>query len=91
MIFLYIYIGTILFFYLGFMCCFLDLKKRISKDVLKKLKSKENWFSTITKVFIMSVIPVLNFFIGWTMLFSEELRKKVETTMYKRIEEQKGG
>lgn len=89
MVLLWIYIGTILLYYLSLVCCVLDIKSRVPKEIFKKYKYGGNKFSSLVKIFIWSIVPVLNILQGLTILFSEEVRKEVEADIYKQAREDK--
>lgn len=85
MVLLWIYVGTILFYFLALVCCELDLRKRIPKEIRKRYKSKGNRFSNLIKVLFLSAVPILNLIYGLVILFSEEFREKSEALVYKEV------
>jgi len=75
---LYIYIGTILVYFLGLFCLKLDLEKRVTKKAIKEYKGKDSEFTAIIKTVFVSLTPIINVIFGFMFIFSQELRKRAE-------------
>ena len=77
---LFIYAFCFLFCFISYFIACHETINMIAKK--KKISRKVPFFEILScslsfKIFIVSVIPVINLFFGMTFLFSQELRKNV--------------
>jgi hypothetical protein len=78
---LYIYIGTILLYFLGILCFSLDVKKRL----LKEYKIKNIQFLSVVNNIFMSIVPISNFIFGLILIFDKDLKEMTTRQIYIKI------
>jgi len=84
-----IYIGTIIFFYVGILIYAVDTIAKIKNSGLKKTKSnKKPEIRFLVQLLIYSLIPIFNVCMGFIYIFSKTLYKTMDDQINKAKEEQ---
>lgn len=86
-----IYIGSVCFFYLGYLILLLGIYQKIeekaNRDNIKKFKKIKIDIKASAQLIILSLIPLLNIYIGFLYIFSKEFEKEIKIVVEKYIKD----
>lgn len=69
----YIYLGSIVFYVIGLLSAKLEVKKQLkAKQIKEKPTSVRAWIQAI----VIAMIPVVNVFFGFMLMFSNEVMQE---------------
>jgi len=71
----YIYLGSILLFYIALISFAAEGKNKLKKQGYK-FKKLDFRFRTFLQVFILSLLPIVNLIVAFAYIFSNELMEK---------------